>query len=114
MDHGSPRRASSGLRHGSPEPRERVQMRRVHFAMLSMIVAFPSFVLAHAEGSSQPARTGEEALRQLKAGNARFVAGKAVRKRLTLQRVKETAQSQKPEAIILGCADSRVPPEVVF
>ena len=86
-------------------------MRRL---VLLSLLALPALALAHAEGAGNPAQTADEALRQLKAGNARFVAGKAVRKRLTVDRVKQTAAAQKPEAIVLGCADSRVPPEVVF
>jgi carbonic anhydrase len=88
-------------------------MRRARLVFLSLL-ALPSLAFAHPEGASKPARTAEEALRELKAGNARFVAGKPIRRHSTVQRVKETAGAQKPEAIVLGCADSRVPPEIVF
>lgn len=88
-------------------------MRRLRLVLLSLLT-LPALALAHAEGAGKPAETAEDALRQLKAGNARFVAGKAVRKRLTVERVKQTATAQKPEAIVLGCADSRVPPEIIF
>ena len=88
-------------------------MHTLRLAFLSML-AVPAFALAHAEGAGKPAETAEEALRQLKAGNARFVGGKAVHERLTVERVKQTASAQKPEAVVLGCADSRVPPEIIF
>jgi carbonic anhydrase len=86
---------------------------RLRHLLLSLL-ALPAFALAHPEGGGKPAQTKEDALQQLKEGNARFVGGKAVRRRLTVERVKETAKAQKPEAIILGCADSRVPPEIIF
>src|SRR5438105_15776945 len=50
---------------------------------------------------------------QLKAGNARFTAGKSVNCDLMAQ-VKQTASNQSPFAAIVGCIDSRVPPELVF
>jgi carbonic anhydrase len=64
-----------------------------------------------------PARQKEvspmEAIARLKAGNERFVGGKTVNCDLMAQ-VKETANGQAPFAAIVGCIDSRVPPELVF
>ncbi|MCC7346754.1 MAG: carbonic anhydrase [Variibacter sp.] len=54
-----------------------------------------------------------EALARLKAGNERFVAGRSVNCDLMAQ-VKQTAGGQAPVAAVLGCIDSRVPPELVF
>ncbi|HEX6117031.1 MAG TPA: carbonic anhydrase [Solirubrobacterales bacterium] len=59
-----------------------------------------------------PPRTGDEALARLLAGNARFVAGRKL-DHDTLRRA-ELAAGQEPFAVILGCADSRVPPEAIF
>src|ERR1700761_939458 len=61
----------------------------------------------------QSAMTPESALARLKAGNARFVAGRTENCDLRLQ-VRDTAKGQAPFAAILGCMDSRVPPELVF
>lgn len=61
----------------------------------------------------QAAMTPEEALRLLREGNARFVAGTTVRRDL-LEQVQETSQGQYPFAAVLGCIDSRVAPELVF
>jgi carbonic anhydrase len=61
----------------------------------------------------QAATTPELALARLKAGNARFVAGRTENCDLRAQ-VHETAKGQAPFAAILGCMDSRVPPELVF
>ena len=69
-----------------------------------------SDVLTEAE---QAALTPEQVLEQLKEGNQRFVEG-----RLTLRdynaQAAATAAGQFPKAAILGCVDSRVPPEIVF
>jgi carbonic anhydrase len=57
--------------------------------------------------------TPEKALRLLKEGNKRFVAGQNLERNLMDQMV-ETSQGQFPFAVVLGCVDSRVPPELVF
>jgi carbonic anhydrase len=61
----------------------------------------------------QAATTADQALARLKAGNARFLAGHTINCDLMAQ-VKGTAAAQAPFAAILGCMDSRVPPELVF
>ena len=56
-----------------------------------------------------------EALKRLKEGNGRFTSGmRAVDPQTTQQKRKELVGGQAPFAIILGCADSRVPVELVF
>ena len=62
---------------------------------------------------TQGAMTPDAALKRLMDGNARFVAGKTVNCNL-MQQVKDTATQQSPIAAIVGCIDSRVPPELVF
>lgn len=60
--------------------------------------------------------TAGEALLRLKQGNERFVEGRlngSTPEAITQSR-KRVAQSQKPFAIIVGCSDSRVGPEVIF
>lgn len=54
-----------------------------------------------------------DVLADLKAGNERFVEGRLTR-RAWLRQVEATADGQHPKAMIIGCVDSRVPPEVVF
>jgi carbonic anhydrase len=61
----------------------------------------------------QKSTAPDEALARLKAGNERFTAGKSINCNLMAQ-VKETAANQSPYAAIVGCIDSRVPPELVF
>ena len=62
---------------------------------------------------TQSATTSDQALARLKGGNARFASGQTIHCDLRAQ-VKETASGQAPFAAILGCMDSRVPPELVF
>jgi carbonic anhydrase len=54
-----------------------------------------------------------QALVRLKEGNSRFLAGKPVQCDLLAQ-VKHTASGQAAFAAVLGCMDSRVPPELIF
>jgi len=63
--------------------------------------------------ATQSAVTPDGALKILKDGNNRFVAGTTRNCDLRKQ-VQETATQQSPIAVIVGCIDSRVPPEFVF
>ena len=56
----------------------------------------------------------QKALQMLIDGNVRFSNDKSLYPDRTSERRKETAECQNPFAIILGCSDSRVPPEIVF
>ncbi len=62
---------------------------------------------------TQASTTPDSALQMLKDGNDRFVAGRT-RNCDLMKQVKETADQQSPIATIVGCIDSRVPPEMVF
>jgi carbonic anhydrase len=75
--------------------------------------------LGHEIVSAPPAiaqnnMTPDAALRQLMAGNQRFVSQKRKSPNQDVVRLKEVAKGQKPYAAILGCADSRVPSEILF
>jgi carbonic anhydrase len=58
--------------------------------------------------------TADEALARLKAGNERFVRGEARFPTVQKEVLADLAKGQHPYATILGCSDSRVPPELVF
>jgi carbonic anhydrase len=62
---------------------------------------------------SQAAMTPQSALAELKASNARFVAGHPLQRNL-LADVQATASGQYPFAVVLSCVDSRQPIEIVF
>ncbi|MFD9476083.1 MULTISPECIES: carbonic anhydrase [Streptomyces] len=83
-------------------------------AGLTLGAAFPAFAAPWDPESTEPVTTPAQALRRLAAGNQRWRTrdqehpheSAAVRRRLV--------QGQQPFAIVLGCVDSRVPPELVF
>ena len=56
----------------------------------------------------------DKALQELLDGNERFVKSKRKNPHQTYSRLVEVAKGQKPFASVLGCADSRVPSEIVF
>lgn len=64
---------------------------------------------AHAAEDMSP----DAILKSLMDGNARYVKGEMNLAGYTTER-ESMASGQAPPAIILGCADSRVPPEIIF
>lgn len=55
-----------------------------------------------------------EGVNKLMEGNQRFVQGKLTNPNQDTVRLTEVAAGQSPFAAILSCADSRVPPEILF
>ena len=68
---------------------------------------------AHHEREAQHS-TPDQALHRLIAGNARFMSGTVTHTDQDVERRMELAAGQSPFATIVGCSDSRVPPELVF
>jgi carbonic anhydrase len=58
--------------------------------------------------------TADEALARLIAGNDRFVRGEARFPTVQKEILADLAKGQRPYATIVGCSDSRVPPELIF
>ncbi|MFN8641270.1 MAG: carbonic anhydrase, partial [Candidatus Binatia bacterium] len=72
----------------------------------------PGVALA-ADDATAPAPPAA-ALERLAAGNARFAAGKPIGPDRDLARLRDVAPKQTPFAAVLGCADSRVPVEILY
>jgi len=63
---------------------------------------------------AQTSLTPDQCLQLLIEGNQRFVQARREKPNQTWTRIAEVAPSQAPFAAILGCADSRVPVEIIF
>ena len=63
---------------------------------------------------SQTTLTPNEALERLRRGNAAFLADHVAEPAIENQRRLETALAQAPFAVLVGCSDSRVSPEILF
>ncbi|MCE9593133.1 MAG: carbonic anhydrase [Planctomycetes bacterium] len=83
---------------------------RVFVTSFVAVVATSLAVLAH----FSEARYAGGALGELVQGNRRFVTGRFEHARLDKERRDELAKAQHPFAVVVGCSDSRVPPELVF
>lgn len=81
-------------------------------AIASALVLMAALVQGAA--TSVPGVDPDEALSRLMAGNQRFVAERLTHPNQTAECRTRVAKGQHPFAIILGCSDSRVPPEVIF
>jgi carbonic anhydrase len=79
---------------------------------LSLVAA----VRAADEGakSATAAPKPDDVLKQLMEGNARFASGQAHSPRRNPEDFRAVAEGQKPLAVIVACADSRVSPELLF
>ena len=91
-------------------------MKIIPAAAATVAVSSRAFAATEVPAMTKEARgqlTPDQVLKLLKDGNERFVNGKMLQRDLMAQ-VKATASGQFPFAGILGCIDSRVPPEIVF
>ena len=90
-------------------------MKRLFFAFalaFGLLIA-PNTATAQQTAETQAALSPEQVLQMLKDGNERFLSGETV-DRDHSHFVAKTATGQFPIATVLGCIDSRVPPEIVF
>lgn len=69
---------------------------------------------AHGTGPRRLPVPADEAMRRLIAGNERFLAGEGRFTGMRQDMLADLAKGQQPYATILGCSDSRVPPEMIF
>lgn len=93
--------------------------RFLHTALSSAVVGIAAksgIELARPQRASAQTRPGpDEALKELLAGNQRFVANQLSLRGIDLKTLREhTVEKQEPFAAMLSCADSRVPAELIF
>jgi carbonic anhydrase len=82
---------------------------------LGMVPACSSQPLySGAPGVEPYPRTAAEALYRLKTGNRRFMDEKPIHTHENAPWRHHLVEEQKPFATVLGCSDSRVPPEMIF
>jgi carbonic anhydrase len=74
------------------------------------VVGAPSAVRAQPKDRPKP----DDVLKSLMEGNKRFVEGKLTHPGRAPKDFQALAEGQAPSAIILACADSRCPPEILF
>jgi len=74
------------------------------------------FLVAIAEPAEEKnGITGDQAMQKLLEGNARYVSGNVSHQdQNVVERRTDLISSQHPIAVVVGCSDSRVPPEAVF
>ncbi|MCX7965444.1 MAG: carbonic anhydrase [Syntrophorhabdaceae bacterium] len=61
-----------------------------------------------------PYTTEKDPLTLLIEGNKRYASGHPIHPHEDSERRKEVSSGQKPFAVIVGCSDSRVPPQIIF
>ena len=83
-------------------------------AALAALVFVLGGALLSAADHAAPSMDAGPAQAKLKAGNERFAVEATSRSKPTRARRIETAKAQHPFAIIVGCSDSRTPPEMIF
>jgi carbonic anhydrase len=90
--------------------------RAAAFAAAATFVSSPFPQAARSAAGPRPTAqpTPEEALRVLLEGNTRFAEGQLKHPRRQPDDFKRLAEEQHPIAVVVGCSDARVPPEVLF
>jgi carbonic anhydrase len=88
--------------------------RRVRAGLADATQAAREFGAEHIHAQLAPESPPVVALKQLIAGNQRYVAGNPGHPHQTPDRRQEQVDGQAPIAAVLGCADSRVSPEILF
>ncbi len=87
---------------------------KLHSLILASLTTIALNGSAMAADHATPSVPADEALSRLKAGNERFAQSKVSAGQPVAERRAATAQTQHPFAIIVGCADSRTAPEIIF
>jgi carbonic anhydrase len=83
-------------------------------AMAAGVAGFASHSSARAGSQPAPARDPDAILAGLLEGNKRFVSGRLIHPGRKPEDFAALAEGQAPLTAIVGCADSRVAPELIF
>jgi carbonic anhydrase len=81
--------------------------------LVPLLLFASNFVFAQAAHSPSTSSSADHIWSDLAAGNQRFVSGQSSQHDYIAQR-KALAKTQAPKVAVLGCADSRLSPELVF
>jgi carbonic anhydrase len=79
-----------------------------------LVLLLTTALAAAGPDPAAPPLTARQALGMLKAGNDRFARNASKPVSTSVLRREEIAKGQHPVAMVLSCADSRVPPELIF
>lgn len=81
---------------------------------MAVYVRIACFIIIFGLNFMLDAYTPEESLKVLLEGNKRYASDQLLHPNRTMERRESLVAIQKPFAIIVGCSDSRVSPEIVF
>jgi carbonic anhydrase len=95
-------------------PQSHLRLYQVLGLALVLTILQSGAIASEHPDAGQEGVTPETALQSLREGNDRYVNWVPIHPRVSQSRRDQTASGQHPFAAILGCADSRVPPEILF
>jgi carbonic anhydrase len=104
----------SGTKEASMTRAHHVSRRRVIGGFLASSAATVASRPARAASPEKTGRDPDAVLAELIAGNRRFASGQTESPRRRPEDFSALAAGQSPEAVIVSCADSRVPVEILF
>lgn len=85
-----------------------------HRSVLHALNFLLFFVLGISHLTGEEVDRSKQAMQDLIEGNQRFVSGKSVHRDLSQEALSSLKGGQMPKAVIVGCSDSRVSPELIF
>ncbi len=85
-----------------------------HALILTIALMISSTIIMAFASEDAVGITGEQALQKLLEGNLRYAAGNSSHPNQSLERRAELIAGQHPFAVVVGCSDSRIVPEILF
>jgi len=84
------------------------------FLLPTFFIVFLISNIFYGCSSKKTKNPSENSLQRLLDGNKRYVNNKSIHPNRSEERRKEILEKQSPYAIIVGCSDSRISPEIIF